>query len=110
MTGFTKNVGAYLKSADLYVSASKIEGLPFNILEAIYARLPIVASNIKGQSDLLPSECLYDLDEPRKLVELIKNPPACSFNTEKYELQNVLSENMEIYYECAKLGKEALVR
>ena len=110
ITGFTKNVGAYLKNADLYVSASKIEGLPFNILEAMRARLPIVASNIKGQSDLLPPECLYDLDSFDKLLELINNPPKCTFDTQKYELKDVLSRNMEIYYECAGVGKQAAVR
>lgn len=43
----------YLAITDLYVSASKKEGLPFNIMEAMACGLPIVATNSKGQGDLL---------------------------------------------------------
>ncbi|MBM6885168.1 glycosyltransferase [Pseudoflavonifractor phocaeensis] len=40
-------------AADLAVSASRSEGLPFNIMEAMYCSLPVVASRVKGHTDLL---------------------------------------------------------
>lgn len=40
-------------AADLAVSASRSEGLPFNIMEAMYYGLPVVASQVKGHTDLL---------------------------------------------------------
>lgn len=40
-------------TADLAVSASRSEGLPFNIMEAMYYGLPVVASRVKGHTDLL---------------------------------------------------------
>lgn len=40
-------------AADLAVSASRSEGLPFNIMEAMYYGLPVVASRVKGHTDLL---------------------------------------------------------
>jgi len=43
----------YLAITDLYVAASKKEGLPFNVMEAMACGLPIVATNSKGQGDLL---------------------------------------------------------
>jgi len=43
----------YLSVIDLYLSASISEGLPFNVMEAMSCGLPIVASNTKGQVDLL---------------------------------------------------------
>lgn len=39
--------------ADLLVSASKMEGLPFNVMEALYCHLPCVLSDIKGHRELL---------------------------------------------------------
>lgn len=40
-------------AADLAVSASRSEGLPFNIMEAMYYGLAVVASRVKGHTDLL---------------------------------------------------------
>ncbi len=102
ITGFTKNVGEYLKNADLYVSASRVEGLPFNILEAIKAGLPIVASDVKGQRDLLPSECLYELNDIDGLISLIKSPPQIRPDIEKYMKENVLENNIQLYLNCVK--------
>ena len=38
---------------DAAVTASRSEGLPFNVMEAMYAALPVVASRVKGHTDLL---------------------------------------------------------
>ena len=40
-------------ACDVVVSASRIEGLPFNLMEAMYYARPIVASDVKGHHDLL---------------------------------------------------------
>lgn len=61
--GNREDVWPYLAVTDLYVSASRSEGLPFNVLEAMQCGLPIVASDVRGQSDLLPPECRYPLDD-----------------------------------------------
>ena len=58
-------VTPYLSIADVYVSASISEGLPFNVMEAMSCGLPIVASDVKGQNDLLSGTdgLLYPLDD-----------------------------------------------
>ncbi len=99
ITGFTKNVKEHLESADIYVSSAIIEGLPFNIMEAMSAKMPIVASDIKGQRDLLPSDCLYELNNEDAFVELIRSTRLGEreYNIEKYSLDRVLYENVRIY-------------
>lgn len=104
ITGFTKNVGDYLSQADLYVSASKIEGLPFNILEAMYSGLPVIATNIKGQCDILPIECLYSVNDMDSFLSLINKKVVAEYQIERYALSSVLSKNMEIYKQCARAG------
>ena len=42
-----------MRAADLYVSAAKIEGLPFNIVEALGCGCTTVASDVKGHNDVL---------------------------------------------------------
>lgn len=46
----------YGQGADICVSSSRSEGLPFNIMEAMASGLPIIASRIKGHEDLIPQE------------------------------------------------------
>lgn len=51
--------------AQLAISSSKSEGLPFNIMEALQAGLPVLASRVKGHVDLIEegkNGYLFDLD------------------------------------------------
>ena len=51
--GYINNVHELYPCCDVAVSTSKIEGLPFNIMEAMACRLPVVASDIKGHRELV---------------------------------------------------------
>ncbi len=51
--GYVKDLSEWYAMADAAVTASRIEGLPFNVMEAMYCRRPVVASRIKGHEDLL---------------------------------------------------------
>lgn len=51
--GYIKGLSAWYAMADVVVTASRIEGLPFNVMEAMYCRRPVVASRVKGHTDLI---------------------------------------------------------
>ena len=51
--GFRKDIPELLQISDLSVSSSRQEGLPVNIMEAMYVGLPIVASDCRGNRDLV---------------------------------------------------------
>lgn len=51
--GFRKDVYKICSSADLFLFASLQEGLPVAIMEAMACRLPIIASRIRGNTDLI---------------------------------------------------------
>lgn len=51
--GHVTNMPALYHCCDVCVSASLIEGLPFNIMEAMYCQMPCIASDIKGHKDLI---------------------------------------------------------
>ena len=108
LLGERQDASAFLRSLDLYVSASRAEGLPFNLMEAMDAGLPILASSVKGQTDLLleKEDSLYvpeSMDAFCQKVKEIwdrKQLGAGSIfypNLSRYRLSEVFFENMRIF-------------
>ena len=52
-TGHVNDVARYLQAADFFVSASRSEGMPSAVLEAIACGLPLVLSDIEPHRELL---------------------------------------------------------
>lgn len=55
LLGYIPNAVQYLKAFDMFVLPSKKEGLPYVILEAGLAGLPVVASDLPGNRDIIES-------------------------------------------------------
>lgn len=51
--GQVRDMAPWYAMADAAVSTSRIEGLPFNVMEAMYCGLPVAASEVKGHTDLI---------------------------------------------------------
>ena len=51
--GFRKDIPKLITISDLAVTSSKREGLPVNVMEAMYVGLPIVATACRGNRDLI---------------------------------------------------------
>lgn len=51
--GYRKDIPKLLKISNLALSSANQEGLPVNIMEAMYVGLPIVASDCRGNRDLV---------------------------------------------------------
>lgn len=112
--GRRTNPREYMAAADVYVSASKSEGLPFNIVEALGEGTPVVASSVKGHVDILASGAgyLFDLDDADNFINLIENvytgkgkpdEAAVSAAVTKYGFENVFPDTYKKIKEAAKL-------
>ncbi|MCX7614659.1 MAG: glycosyltransferase family 4 protein [Clostridiales bacterium] len=78
--GYISDISEYYQVSDICVSSSRIEGLPFNIMEGMAAGLPIVASKVKGHEDLITvgaNGYLYEYDHidqfQAAVMDLYKN-------------------------------------
>lgn len=69
------NLNRIYRFSDALISTSRSEGLPFNIMEALYCGLPILATRVKGHCDLLQDRInalLFEPDSPEELAQTIR--------------------------------------
>lgn len=50
--GHRRDTNELYRSCDCLISASRFEGLPFNVMEALYCGMDILVSDVKGSRDL----------------------------------------------------------
>ncbi len=73
--GQVADMAPWYALADGAASASRSEGLPFNIMEGMYAGLPIVATAVKGHTDLLThgqTGLLFPPDDPAAFAAAVR--------------------------------------
>jgi len=107
--GYIKDPSEYYKMCDVYVSSSKIEGLPFNILHALSFNKIVLASNIKGHNDIIKDgENGYLYDNADEFIEKITNIYNKNINQletsetfKKYSFEKVFEENTSLLINLA---------
>ena len=75
LLGEKDNIYDFLYEADLFLSTSLYEGLPLSLLEAMSIGLPVVASNVVGNRDVVRSNktgFLYQLGKYNTAAKYIK--------------------------------------
>lgn len=109
--GFVDDVWPLLRDCDAAVSASRSEGLPFNLMEAMFSALPVLCSRVKGNEDLVEEGVtgyLFPYDDERAFAEAAKrlmDDPAAAKEmgrrgfekAQPYALERVLGVVMEEY-------------
>lgn len=107
LLGYRRDVIEILKTADLFIFPSKREGLPVSVIEAMAAGLHIIASNVRGNRDLIDKENLFEPEDVVTLTSLIEKQldviatdglkKVTYTSLEQYSLKNVLKQMAEIY-------------
>lgn len=114
--GHVSDVRRWYAIADVVVPSSRSEGMPFNVMEAMYCGLPVVASEVKGHTDLIchgETGLLYpygDCAACAETVEQLMNDPELarklSLNAReqvsKYGIDRVSEIVFDKYKSCMK--------
>lgn len=109
--GFSNDIYELLFLSDIFIFPSYREGLSKSLMEAMAMGKPIIASDIRGNKDLIVDETGGLLFEPRNADQLAKyillmmnnelfRDSASLYNQEKvkqFSIENVLNEMSKIY-------------
>ena len=108
--GYRKDIPKLLKTSDLALSSANQEGLPVNIMEAMYVGLPIVASDCRGNRDLVMDNVngyLVELKDRDRYRQCLKKLYLNRFNDfgsknkeliHNYMLDKIIIEMKRIYF------------
>jgi len=112
LAGKIPSAHQYLPAFDIFVLPSVKEGLPWVILEAMAAGVPIIATNVGGIPEMLKNEKSGLLVEPKNpaalaqtIENLLNNPVqqknlACEAKqrVKKFSLKSMLEKTYETYF------------
>lgn len=73
VTGAVPEIPPYYAAADVFVSASRVEGMPITILEAMATGIPVIATDISGVDEVVEdgtTGVLYPHRDANRLSEL----------------------------------------
>ncbi len=96
-SGTVENPGKYLEDSFCYISTSRWEGMPLAILEAMSYGVPVIATNVVGNNDLVEDNetgFLYNIENPKEAAGLIIE----------------LSEDFELWKSFVKKSREKIIK
>lgn len=109
--GYRKDIPQLLKRCDIFVFTSFQEGLPVSVMEAMACGLPVVCSDIRGNSDLIDDALggftcnPHNSDEFYNRLKLLCNNEEERKRLGQYNLEKIkkyssqeLSKKMKSYY------------
>ncbi len=111
LLGFREDINDIINISDIIVSSSLHEGLPRNIMEAMACGKPIIATNVRGHTDLIIDNVngyLFRVNDEHGFIERVlylyqhedvrKEFGERSLKmVEKYKLDHVLEEMKAVY-------------
>ena len=99
LTGYRTDVADFYKMADVFLFPSFREGLPVAVMEAMASGLPVIATKIRGSSDLVQKG---DLLEPTDVEGIAKAIASVQLGRVRHEIdafdiQSVVGSMKEVY-------------
>lgn len=113
--GFSTTPMDYLKKADIYLSTSRFEGLPYALIEASSVGLPIVATDVEGNNECVKNNengylfrtveegtlCIKSL--LYKNIRLRMGENSRKYFLEKFTIRTMITKLIKIYEDLANL-------
>ncbi|MBU0580171.1 MAG: glycosyltransferase, partial [Candidatus Margulisbacteria bacterium] len=111
LIGEIKNAAQYIKGFDLFILPSRYEGLSITLIEALFAGVPILTTNVGGNAEIVvhSPQQLYELNDQSSFLEkfknLVSNSQLCreiaeqnKISGQQFLLKNTADNYLKIYF------------
>jgi glycosyltransferase involved in cell wall biosynthesis len=99
LIGFVKDAAQYLKALDIFLLTSVKEGMPYVLLEAAFAHVPIIATDVGGIREMNISSLIKPKDGSEISHALLQeHTPQEVANLERFTLESMISQTSQIYH------------
>ncbi len=95
LIGEIKDASKYLTAFDLFVLPSRYEGLSITLIEALFAQIPILASDVGGNKEIVGENCVFG--NKKEFLEKIKESQFPKVKEKIFSLKNMVEEYLKIY-------------
>ncbi len=106
LAGYVKDAKRYLKAFDIFTLTSRTEAFPYSILEAGFAGLPVIASDVGGISEIIENQTNGILVKKGAIKEIEKSIMAL---LENEATRNIYGKNLKEKIE-KNFSQEEMVR
>jgi glycosyltransferase involved in cell wall biosynthesis len=98
LIGELKDASKYLKAFDLFVLPSRYEGLSITLIEALFAQIPILASDVGGNKELIGENGVFKFENQEEFLTKFKNLIHSSVFKDSFKIEKMIDQYLQIYF------------
>lgn len=105
LMGYRRDIDKLLAACDCVISSSRQEGLPMNLIEAAASGRYIIATDVRGNADVIKQSgygSLVELNDDetmaREIIQAMSNQKTCDLSHVRlFDEQEIVKDVMELY-------------
>lgn len=97
LLGALPEASRFLKAFDLFVLPSIYEGLSISLIETLFAQIPVVASDLPGNIEVIGENNTYQGGDINSFLGKLKNVSLTSRDSSQFGINNLVDEYLKVY-------------
>jgi glycosyltransferase involved in cell wall biosynthesis len=100
LIGELKDASKYIKAFDLFVLPSRYEGLSITLIEALFAQIPILASDVGGNKEIVGEDFVFELNNKTDFLlkfKMILESSQKITKKEEFTLLSMISNYLQLF-------------
>lgn len=97
LLGEIPNASQYMKGFDLFILPSRYEGLSITLIEAAFAQIPILASDVGGNKEIISRSYIFETNDESYFLEKIKKLKIPTEKNNIFKIEKMVDKYLTCY-------------